>query len=88
MAKKKDVIKLEFGADQKGRVKPKEKKLTINIRLDEDIAAELEGTGYYTFERLTNDDRIRRLAPLIWKQLDRVQERWQRRPGGSLDPDR
>ena len=87
MAKKKDVIALEFGADQKGRRKPKQKKVTIEVRLDDDIAAELEGTGYYTFGRLTNDDKMRRLAPLIWKQLERVLERWQHRPGGSLNPD-
>ena len=46
MAKKKDIIPLEFGADQKGRRKPKQKKVTIEVRLDDDIAAELEGTGY------------------------------------------
>jgi len=86
MTKKKNIIQLEFGADQKGRVKPKQKKVDISIRLDEDIAAEL--FGGYPFDKMTNDDRIRHLAPLIWKQLDRVQERWQRRPGGSLDPDR
>ena len=55
MAKKKDVIQLEFGADQKGRRKPKQTKVNIEVRLDEDIAAEL--FGGYPFDKMTNDDR-------------------------------
>lgn len=85
--KKKNVTQLEFDAGGKGRRKPKQKKVTVEIRLDEDIAAKLEGSGYYTYDRLTNDDRIRRLTPLLWEQLERVLDRWQHRPGGSLNPD-
>jgi|GEM_PF-5948788 len=85
--KKKNLIQLEFDSAQKGRRKPKQKKVTIEVRLDEDIAAKLEGSGYYTYGKLTNDDRIRRLAPIFWEQLERILDRWQHRPGGSLNPD-
>lgn len=90
MTKKKNVIYLEFNLNQKSKPKPKpkQKKVTIEVKLDEDIATELAGSGYYTFEKLKNDDKIRHLTPLLWKQLDRVMARWQHSSRRTLNPNK
>lgn len=85
--KNKNVIKIEYDIQGKGRRVPKQRILNLRFRIDEDIAERVLGeNGGYPWDKLTNADKIRRLAPLIWQQLEREMDRWQRRPGGPKDP--
>ncbi|MHB8182853.1 MAG: hypothetical protein ACYDDN_03755 [Candidatus Desulforudaceae bacterium] len=86
MSKKAKVIKIEHDIEGKGRRVPKQRYVNLRLRLDEDIAERLLGENGYPFDKLTHSDKIKRAAPLLWRQLEREMDRWQRRPGGPKDP--
>lgn len=85
----KKVTRIEVTADQKIRRVPNPKTVTVTFDMDEDLAEKLKwGNTGYNFDFIDNEDKIRRLAPILWEQLERELERWQQRSGGPLDPNR